>query len=160
MNLILSCFRRLLGFGACLLGGAACFFVAFLYLPLLALRPAKFALAFRCVLDYLVVVVSYDFPYQPWELAGHGWVRGHVYLCYLFVFAYVQVRFSILIGPINHIKHLISKERLPFSCAYLASLGLTIYFSVGARSFIGSLVFAIIQVRDPLIIISLTLLST
>jgi hypothetical protein len=42
---------RLLGFGACLLGAAVCFFVAFLTLPLIALNPAKFALAFRYVLD-------------------------------------------------------------------------------------------------------------
>jgi hypothetical protein len=40
---------RLLGFGGCLLGAAVCFFVAFLTLPLLAIRPAKFALAFRHV---------------------------------------------------------------------------------------------------------------
>lgn len=40
---------RLLGFGACLLGAAVCFFVAFLTLPWLALKPGKFALAFRCV---------------------------------------------------------------------------------------------------------------
>ncbi|KAG8677954.1 protein transport protein sft2 [Ceratobasidium sp. 394] len=38
--------ERLLGFGACLLGAAACFFVAFLTLPMLVLRPGKFALAF------------------------------------------------------------------------------------------------------------------
>jgi hypothetical protein len=30
-------------------------------------------------------------------------------------------------------KHLISKERLPFSIAYLASLGLTLYFALGVR---------------------------
>ena len=48
--------RRLLGFGACLLGAAVCFFVAFLTVPLIALRPAKFALAFRyaCVFSCLV----------------------------------------------------------------------------------------------------------
>lgn len=39
--------------------------------------------------------------------------------------------FSVLIGPINHIKHLVSKERLPFSLVYFASLGLTLYFSLG-----------------------------
>ena len=44
---------RLLGFGACLLGAAVCFFVAFLTLPMLALRPAKFALAFRCAAQVL-----------------------------------------------------------------------------------------------------------
>ena len=74
-----------------------------------------------------------------------------------------------LIGPINHIKHLVSKERLPFSIAYLTSLGLTLYFSLGVRSFqsfitflrsltlgtqiqsyLGSLIGAIVQVRLPI----------
>lgn len=39
--------RRLLGFVACLAGAAVCFGVAFFTLPLLAIRPAKFALSFR-----------------------------------------------------------------------------------------------------------------
>lgn len=47
---------------------------------------------------------------------------------------YFARRFSVLIGPINHIKHLVSKERLPFSAAYLASLGLTLYFSLGVST--------------------------
>jgi len=106
----LSRWERLLGFGGCLLGAAVCFFVAFLTLPLLAIRPAKFALAFS--LGSLLVMFG----------------------------------FSVLIGPINHIKHLVSKERLPFSLIYFTSLGLTLYFSLGRKSYIGSLIFAIIQV--------------
>jgi hypothetical protein len=43
--------RRLLGFLACLAGAAVCFGVAFVTLPLLAIRPAKFALSFRQVHD-------------------------------------------------------------------------------------------------------------
>jgi hypothetical protein len=43
-------------------------------------------------------------------------------------------RFAVLAGPINHLKHLMSPERLPFTVAYLGSLSLTIYFSVGVRS--------------------------
>jgi len=54
--------------------------------------------------------------------------------------------FSVLIGPINHIKHLISKERLPFSLIYFCSLGLTLYFSLGAHSYLGALVCGAIQV--------------
>ncbi|CAL1702776.1 unnamed protein product [Somion occarium] len=106
----LSRWERLLGFGACLLGAAVCFFVAFLTLPLLAIKPAKFALAFS--LGSLLVMFG----------------------------------FSVLIGPINHIKHLVSTERLPFSLIYLGSLGLTLYFSLGAHSYIGSLIGAIVQV--------------
>ncbi|PCH43028.1 ER-to-golgi vesicle protein transport Sft2 [Wolfiporia cocos MD-104 SS10] len=106
----LSRWERLLGFGGCLLGAAVCFFVAFLTLPLLALRPAKFALAFS--LGSLLVMFG----------------------------------FSVLIGPINHIKHLVSRERLPFSVAYVGSLALTLYFSLGAHSYLGSLIGAVIQV--------------
>jgi len=106
----LSRWERLLGFGGCLLGAAVCFFVAFLTLPLLAIRPAKFALAFS--LGSLLVMFG----------------------------------FSVLIGPINHVKHLLSKERLPFSIAYVVSLALTLYFSLGAHSYLGSLICAIAQV--------------
>lgn len=72
-------------------------------------------------------------------------------------------RFSVLIGPINHVKHLVSKERLPFSLVYFGSLGLTLYSSLGvssiwvhecptpltfpqAHSYLGSLIFGGIQV--------------
>ncbi|KLO16661.1 ER-to-golgi vesicle protein transport Sft2 [Schizopora paradoxa] len=106
----LSRWERLLGFIVCLLGAVACFFVAFLTLPFLALRPAKFALAFS--LGSMLVMFG----------------------------------FSVLIGPVNHIKHLITKERLPFTFAYFSSLGLTLYFALGAKSYLGSLVFAIVQV--------------
>jgi len=106
----LSRWDRLLGFGACLLGAAACFFVAFLTLPALALMPRKFALAFS--LGSLLVMIG----------------------------------FAILVGPINHLKHLVSKERLPFTIPYFVSLGLTLYFSVGLKSYIGSIIFAIVQI--------------
>jgi len=106
----LSRWERLLGFGGCLLGAAVCFFVAFLTLPMLAIRPAKFALAFS--LGSLLVMFG----------------------------------FSVLVGPINHIKHLLSKERVPFSLMYFSSLGLTLYFSLGAHSYLGSLVCAVVQV--------------
>ncbi|KDR74067.1 hypothetical protein GALMADRAFT_250801 [Galerina marginata CBS 339.88] len=106
----LSRWERLLGFGGCLIGAAICFFVAFLTLPLLAIKPAKFALSFS--LGSILVMFG----------------------------------FSVLIGPINHFKHLISKERLPFSAVYFASLGLTLYFSLGAQSYIGSLLAGAVQV--------------
>ncbi|KAI0297001.1 ER-to-golgi vesicle protein transport Sft2 [Multifurca ochricompacta] len=106
----LSRWERLLGFLACLAGAAVCFAVAFFTLPLLAVRPTKFALSFS--LGSLLVMFG----------------------------------FSVLVGPINHIKHLISKERLPFSVAYLSSLGLTLYLALGRRSYFGSLIGAVIQV--------------
>ncbi|KAG8215254.1 ER-to-golgi vesicle protein transport Sft2 [Butyriboletus roseoflavus] len=106
----LSRWERLLGFGACLIGACVCFFFAFLGLPWLPVRPAKFVLAFS--MGSLLVMVG----------------------------------FSVLIGPINHVKHLLSKERLPFSVIYFASLGLTLYFALGARSQLGTLLAGIVQV--------------
>ncbi|KAH8823870.1 SFT2-domain-containing protein [Flagelloscypha sp. PMI_526] len=106
----LSRWERLLGFGACLIGAAVCFAVAFLTLPLLAINPRKFALAFS--LGSLLVMFG----------------------------------FSILIGPINHIKHLVSKERLPFTAIYFGSLAATLYFSIGVKSWLGSIICGIIQV--------------
>jgi len=106
----LSRWERLLGFLACLAGAAVCFGVAFFTLPLLAIRPAKFALSFS--LGSLLVMFG----------------------------------FSVLIGPMNQMRHLISKERLPFSVAYLSSLGLTLYFALGPHSYFGCLIGAVVQV--------------
>ncbi|KAL4071569.1 Got1/Sft2-like family-domain-containing protein [Scleroderma yunnanense] len=106
----LSRWDRLLGFGVCLIGAVVCFFFAFMALPWLPVRPAKFALAFS--VGSLLV------------MAG----------------------FSILIGPMDHIKHLLTKERLPFTAVYFSSLGLTLYFSLGAQSYLGSLLAGIVQV--------------
>lgn len=83
----------------------------------------------------------------------------------------IKSSFSVLIGPINHIKHLVSKERLLFSAIYFSSLGLTLYFALGVsniltvphachdvcscpqlQSYLGSLVAGIVQVScapDP-----------
>jgi len=106
----LSRWDRLIGFGACLLGAAVCFFVAFATAPLIPIRPAKFALA----LSLGSVLVMFGF--------------------------------AVLVGPITHLKHLLSKERLPFSAAYIASLALTIYFSISAKSYLGSLICGVAQV--------------
>ncbi|KAF7307664.1 Protein transport protein SFT2 [Mycena kentingensis (nom. inval.)] len=106
----LSRWERLLGFGGCLLGAAVCFFVSFLTLPLIALKPRKFALSFS--LGSMLVMFG----------------------------------FSVLVGPINHLKHLITAERLPFTLVYFSSLALTIYFSLALHSYFGSLISAVVQI--------------
>jgi len=54
--------------------------------------------------------------------------------------------FAVLNGPINHIKHLVSKERLPFSFAYFGSLGLTLYFALGPQWKLAALLCAAVQI--------------
>ncbi|KAJ7223085.1 ER-to-golgi vesicle protein transport Sft2 [Mycena pura] len=58
----------------------------------------------------------------------------------------VMFGFSVLIGPINHLKHLVSAERLPFTLVYFSSLGLTIFFALGPHSYLGSLVCSVVQI--------------
>ncbi|KAG5645612.1 hypothetical protein DXG03_005603 [Asterophora parasitica] len=53
----LSSWERLIGFGACLVGAAVCFFVSFITLPMIAVLPAKFALSFS--LGSLLVMFGY-----------------------------------------------------------------------------------------------------
>lgn len=49
-------------------------------------------------------------------------------------------------GPKSQFFHMISRERLPFTIAFLASMAATIFVSMSMRSYILSMVFAIIQV--------------
>ncbi|TIB17165.1 hypothetical protein E3P92_01174 [Wallemia ichthyophaga] len=106
----LNRWERFLGFVICLIGSAACFLLSFfLFLPILPIRPHKFALAFS---------------------------MGSVL---------VMAAFALLVGPLNHLKHLLSRERIVFSVSYLSSLSLTIYFALIAKSYIGVLVAGLIQ---------------
>jgi hypothetical protein len=162
-----SLHERLLGFIGCLIGAAVCFFVAFLTLPLLALRPAKFALAFRHVQVRQIKsrVIDLNLPQVLGVYLSCSGVLPQPQYTAIVIWLTFSLRFSVLIGPINHAKHLLSKERLPFTLVYFGSLGLTLYFSLGVsrlllsdrravliytvsqrHSYIGSLVCGIIQV--------------
>jgi len=44
------------------------------------------------------------------------------------------IRFAVLQGPLAHMAHLFSKERIPFTCAYFSSLALTLFFAIGVRA--------------------------
>lgn len=43
--------------------------------------------------------------------------------------------FSFLWGPCNHLQHLFSKERLPFTSVYLGTLIATLYFALSLQSY-------------------------
>ncbi|KAM0496791.1 hypothetical protein ACHAP9_002141 [Verticillium nonalfalfae] len=53
--------------------------------------------------------------------------------------------FAAMMGPMAYVRHLGSAERLPFTSAYFGSLGLSLYFSLGLRSTILTLISAIVQ---------------
>jgi len=52
---------------------------------------------------------------------------------------------AVLNGPVNYAKHLMSRERLPFTGVYLGSIVLTLYFSVGRQSFVLTMLSVIVQ---------------
>ncbi|PSN59706.1 SFT2-domain-containing protein [Corynespora cassiicola Philippines] len=52
---------------------------------------------------------------------------------------------AVLMGPVQYVQHLISGPRLPFSAAYLGSLALTLYFSIGLQSTFLTLIAVIVQ---------------
>ncbi|KAG2172012.1 hypothetical protein INT43_001489 [Umbelopsis isabellina] len=53
---------------------------------------------------------------------------------------------ALLRGPWAHVKHMMSLERLPFTAAYLGTMGLTLYFSLGARNYILTIISAVLQI--------------
>ncbi|GAA5914593.1 uncharacterized protein JCM6883_004432 [Sporobolomyces salmoneus] len=106
----LSRWERFLGFLICTLGAGACFMLSFFVgLPLLAVKPRKFAVSFS--LGSILFMIG----------------------------------FSILSGPLAHLKHLFSSERLPFTAAYFGSLFLTLFFALVRHAYFATLICAVIQ---------------
>ncbi|KLJ09154.1 hypothetical protein EMPG_15426 [Blastomyces silverae] len=52
---------------------------------------------------------------------------------------------AVLMGPVAYVKHLASGPRLPFTGAYFASIGLTLYFAIGLHSTLLTLISSIFQ---------------
>ncbi|XPS75306.1 protein transport protein sft2 [Ascochyta lentis] len=64
------------------------------------------------------------------------WTMGSV----LFLAAW-----SVMMGPLQYVQHLISGPRLPFTAAYFGSIALTLYFSLGLHSTILTFIAVIAQ---------------
>jgi len=60
--------------------------------------------------------------------------------------AFTMSSFSFLWGPYQHMVHLLSKERLPFTTIYVSTLALTLYFAMGLQSAILTPIAAVAQV--------------
>ena len=54
--------------------------------------------------------------------------------------------FSALWGPVNHLKHLFSGDRILFSAVYFLTIAATLYFSMWKRSFFMTIICAVIQI--------------
>ncbi|KAI8076871.1 ER-to-golgi vesicle protein transport Sft2 [Halteromyces radiatus] len=85
---------------------------------------------------FLAFSFSFLIPISPGKFAA-TFTLGSILLL---------VSIAMLRGPIAHIKHMISMERLPFTISYVGSMALTLYASLGARNYILTIIFAIIQI--------------
>ncbi|KAI9011188.1 vesicle transport protein, partial [Gaertneriomyces semiglobifer] len=56
------------------------------------------------------------------------------------------VSMSLLQGPRAFLRHIFSRERLPFTLMYLASMIVTLYFAVVKHAYIMTVVFSLIQI--------------
>ncbi|OAV98579.1 hypothetical protein PTTG_01791 [Puccinia triticina 1-1 BBBD Race 1] len=106
----LSRWERTIGFLMCTTGAMICFIISFFTLPLLAIKPRKFAVSFS--LGSILFMIG----------------------------------FMVLQGPVQHLKHIFSRDRLPFTVSYLISLSGTLYFAIGLHSYLGTLISGLIQV--------------
>jgi len=59
---------------------------------------------------------------------------------------FVMGSFSFLWGPMNHFKHMLKRDRLPFTAVYVGTLLLTLYFAMGIQSTILTTIAASCQV--------------
>ena len=59
---------------------------------------------------------------------------------------FVMGSFSFMWGPVSHFKHMINKERLPFTAVYIGTLSLTLYFAMGLQATLLTIIAASCQV--------------
>ncbi|KAK3773230.1 hypothetical protein RRG08_025896 [Elysia crispata] len=59
---------------------------------------------------------------------------------------FVISSFALLWGPMNHLKHLFSVNRLPFTTAYFGTMFVTLYFAMWVKSTIFTVFFAALQI--------------
>jgi len=67
-------------------------------------------------------------------------------LLFTFGSLFIVLSFSVLWGPVSHMKHLFSTQRLPFTLTYFGSLFTTLYFALKVQSTPLTALFALIQV--------------
>ena len=155
---------RLLGFGACLVGSAVCFTVAFFTLPLIAMRPGKFALAFRCEKFLRSSCVHISIPLQPRKPSCHVWVsilQVQSWFIYLFflqlccsLWPHKSPQTSCLSRKITFLR---SIPGISWTHSLFFNWGRWLLFdpmlrrsvpycSLQRKSYFGSLIFAIVQI--------------
>ncbi|GAB7355737.1 hypothetical protein MBLNU459_g6429t1 [Dothideomycetes sp. NU459] len=120
----LSRWDRLLVFGGLNLAALALFVVCFTLMPILSLKPRKFAILYSGpeLTNYVRII--------RWSMASALFLGS----------------WAVMMGPWTYVKHLLSTERLPFTGTYFGSIALTLYFAVGLKSTLLTLISSIIQV--------------
>jgi len=100
--------------------------LATLYIPVIVLKARKFAILFS---------FGSLFFLSRFETVSIDLINS-----FFFHFS-----FSMLWGPMNHLKHLINIDLLPFSLTYITTLIGTIYYSIWVNSYFFTIIFVLLQ---------------
>eukprot|EP00127_Corallochytrium_limacisporum_P003970 Clim_evm19s156 gene=Clim_evmTU19s156 len=67
-------------------------------------------------------------------------------LLFTFGSLFAMCSFAFLYGPTAYIKHLMEKDKLPFTIAFIVSLVATLYFAMGMQSTILTLISSVVEI--------------
>uniref|UniRef100_A0A8C4QUV4 Vesicle transport protein n=1 Tax=Eptatretus burgeri TaxID=7764 RepID=A0A8C4QUV4_EPTBU len=115
--------------------------------------------------SYLDLASFFEFPSLEWSLSQthslYSFVipftfKRNIIVCHLqavmknvtkwTVHDFSYGSFSLLWGPMNHMRHLCSNQRLPFTSAYFGSMFLTLYAALWVKSTALTAVGAVVQI--------------
>ncbi|KAF2857999.1 SFT2-domain-containing protein [Piedraia hortae CBS 480.64] len=133
---VLSRWDRLLIFGGLLTAAVALFTISLTLLPVLSLRPRKFAIL-SVIPPLLAPPPLSSLPLSPQiALTCSSWSMAS---------AFFLISWAVIMGPLPYVRHLFSQERVPFTATYFGSIALTLYCAVGIRSTLLTLPCALVQ---------------
>lgn len=108
-----------------------CFFLSFFIgLPLLAVKPRKFAVRSRSfTLRRVIQLIRVPRFHSLWAACVPNVQLSHNRVLRMMQILFMA-GFALLQGPVAHLKHILTAERIPFTIAYFGSLALTLFFAL------------------------------
>ncbi|KNZ45856.1 uncharacterized protein VP01_773g7 [Puccinia sorghi] len=127
----LSRWERTIGFLMCTTGAMICFIISFFTLPLLAVM-SRLSESHHDISSKK----KKNTDIKPRKFAVSFSLGSMLFM----------TGFMVLQGPMQHLQHIFSTARLPFTLSYLLSLVATLYFAIVLHSYLGTLISGLIQV--------------
>ena len=120
-----------MAFALCLALGVACFFLVSNKLHIIASKFVNMMMVGILFIHTHGALIPgqicsnihmYVNPFIHCSMTHQGYVVGSIL---------ILISIAMLRGPMAHIRHMMSVERLPFTLSYLGTMAMTLYFSLG-----------------------------